>query len=85
MNDNEARVNVTYAGANGDLPDPVDFDATDGDVRAMVSEAIRSGSIPGIPHRQDATLEDFVVDRFRANEQRPYPAIFVRPKTPFGG
>ena len=85
MNENEARVNVTYGGANGDLPDPVFFDSTDADIKAMVAEAIRSGSIPGIPHRQDATLEDFVVDRFRANEQRPYPLVQIRPKTPFGG
>ena len=29
-------------------------------------------------------LNDFVVDRFRANGQVPYNRIFLRPKTPFG-
>jgi hypothetical protein len=80
----EARVNVTYAGQNGDLPDPVSFDATDGDVKQWLTEAISNGGIPGIPEVQ-ADLRDFVVDRFTATETRPYNLLQVRPKTPFGG
>ena len=82
---NQARVNVTYGGQNGDLPDPVYFDSTDGDVRAWVTEAVRNGSIPGIPAASDADFGDFVVDRFTATEARPYNLIQLRPKTPFGG
>ena len=81
----EARVNVTFAGQNGDLPDAVYFDSTDGDVRAMVTEAVRNGSIPGIPATADAEFGDFVVDRFASTEARPYNLIQMRPKTPFGG
>jgi hypothetical protein len=84
MEANEARVNVTYAGANGDLPDPVSFDAADGDIKQWVTESVRTGGIPGIPATATANFADFVVDRFTANEARPYNAIFLRPKTPFG-
>jgi hypothetical protein len=79
----EARVNVTYGGHNGDLPDPVSFDATDADVKQWVTEAVRTGGVPGIPS-QEADFADFVVDRFTATEARPYAAMFLRPKTPFG-
>lgn len=84
METNEARVNVTYAGANGDLVDPVFFDAADGDVRQWVAEAIRGGNIPGIAADPSVDLADFVLDRFSATDHRPYNTIFIRPKTPFG-
>lgn len=80
----EARVNVTYSGQNGDLPDPVLFEATDGDVKSWVTEAVVAGGIPGIPAATDADFGDFVVDRFAATEERPYNLIQLRPKTPFG-
>ncbi len=80
----EARVNVTWGGQNGDLPDTVSNDATDGDVRQWVTEAVRHGSVPGIPQDANADFRDFVVDRFAATEQRPYNLIQIRPKTPFG-
>ena len=80
----EARVNVTYSGQNGDLSDTVFFEATDGDVRAWVTEAVQNGSIPGIAAATDADFGDFVVDRFAATEDRPYNLIQLRPKTPFG-
>ena len=84
MNDNEARVGVTYSGEYGELPDPVLFDSTDGDVRGWVSEAIRTGGIPGIPATPGVALGDFMVERFAANATRPYNLIQIRPKTPFG-
>lgn len=80
----EARVNVTYGGQNGDLPDTVFFESTDGDVRSWVTEAVRNGSIPGISAAEDADFDDFVVDRFSPTEGRPYNLIQLRPKTPFG-
>lgn len=84
LNNNEARVNCTYAGANGDLPDTVAFDASDTDVKTWISEALRGGNIPGIAAIEQVDLTDFVVDRFTANEARPFNLIQIRPKTPFG-
>jgi hypothetical protein len=81
---NEARVNVTWAGSNGDLAEPVLFDADDNTVKGWVTEAVRAGSVPGIQLDATANFQDFVVDRFSATETRPYNLIQVRPKTPFG-
>lgn len=80
----EARVNVTWGGQNGELPDPVARDAADGDVKQWVTEAVRGGNVPGIPADRAADFRDFVVERFGPTDARPYNAIFVRPKTPFG-
>lgn len=79
----EARVNVTYKGQNGDLPDPVNFEATNGDVLGWVSEALRTGGIPGITADPTANLADFVVDRFASDADLPN-RLMIRPKTPFG-
>jgi len=81
---NEARLNITWAGQNGDLPDPVPFDSTDGDVKQWVTEAVRTGSVAGVHTDPRANFRDFVVDRFGPNAARPYNLIQVRPKTPFG-
>ena len=79
----EARVNITHAGNNADLPDPVSFDATDGDIKQWVTEAVRGG-IPGIPADPTANFADFVIDRFASNDATPWNRLIVRPKTPFG-
>ena len=84
IQDYEARVNVTYGGENGDLPDPVSFEANDADVKAWVTEAVQNGGIPGIPGDTNADFRDFVVASYEANEARPYNLIQIRPKTPFG-
>lgn len=80
----EARVNVTFAGQNGDLPDPVNFDATDADVKQWVTEAVRTGGVPGVPATENANFTDFVVDRFAPTATRPFNLLQLRPKTPFG-
>ena len=85
IGENEAMVNVTWNGQNGDLPDPVSFDATDGDILQMVTEAVQTGGVPGIPADTAANFTDFVVDRFDANDARPHKMVSIRPKTPFGG
>ncbi len=85
LHENEARLNITWAGQNGDLPDAVAYDSTDADVRQWVTEAVRHGDVPGIAADPAADFSDFVVDRFAANDTRPYNLIQVRPKTPFGG
>ncbi len=81
---NEARVNVTWAGQNGDLPDPVSVDATDADIKSWVTEAVRAGGIPGIRGDANADFRDFVVDKFAPTVENPVTRMFVRPKTPFG-
>ena len=87
MEANQARLNITYQGENGDLPDPVFFDSVDGDIKTWVTEAVTNGSVPGIPADPNADFTDFVVDRFAAStepEGRQYNLIQVRPKVPFG-
>jgi hypothetical protein len=84
IRDYEARVNVTWANQNGDLPDPVAYDTPDNTLKAMVAEAIRAGSIPGLRADANVDLTDFKVDRFPPNEQRPFNLVQIRPKTAFG-
>jgi hypothetical protein len=81
----EARINITWRGQNGDLQHPAPFDASDGDIKQWVTEAISNGSVAGIRPDAGADFHDFVVDRFRPNAQRPYNLIQISPKTPFGG
>jgi hypothetical protein len=76
-------LNVTINGQNGDYPDPVSFEATEGDIKQVAVEAIQTGYIPGIDADPNVDLTDFVVDRFAATEELP-PRLMVRPKTPFG-
>lgn len=80
----EARVNITYNGRNGDLAEPVPFDASDRQIKEWVREAVTGGSIPGVAVRGRVDLSHFVVDRFRSNGTTPYNRIFLRPSTPFG-
>jgi hypothetical protein len=84
MRHDEARLNVTWAGQNGDLPDPVPYGAAEGDIRQWAAEAIRTGGVAGIRVDVNVNLRGFVVDRFGPNEARPYNLIQIRPKTPFG-
>jgi hypothetical protein len=84
METHEARVNVTYAGSNGDLPDPVPFDTTDVVLRRLVEEAIRTGTLPGVAADEDVDLSGYVVDRFSATPEHEQNRLFLRPKTPFG-
>lgn len=84
LRDDEAMVNVTYGGSNGDLPDPVYWQSTEADIKAMVTEAVRNGGVPGIAANRDANFTDFQVDRYPPTEQRPHNLIQIRPKTVFG-
>lgn len=85
IGENEARINVTFGGENGDLPDPVRFDANDGDIKQWVTEAVRAGDIPGMRADANADFRDHIVERYTATEARPYALVQVRPKTAFGG
>jgi hypothetical protein len=79
----EANLNVTFAGSNGDLTDPIPFDATDAEIKRWAAEAVLNGNVPGID-AQTADFSDYVVDRFPAKDDLPN-RVAVRPKTPFGG
>jgi hypothetical protein len=84
IRDDEATLNITWAGQNGDLEDPIPFDAPDLVLRALAMEAVRTGGVPGIIEDINANFEGFVVDRYPATTEKPYNRVFVRPKTAFG-
>ena len=79
-----AKMNITWNGQNGELPDPVSFDASDEELRNIAEESVRSGYVPGIDADEDVDFTDFVVDRFAAVEDVPFAKVVIRPKTPFG-
>lgn len=79
-----ARLNITWAGSNGDLPDHIPYDASDAEIRTWATEAIQTGGIPGIQADPMVRLDDFVIDRFPATAEIQANRIFLRPKTPFG-
>ncbi|MFO0750162.1 MAG: hypothetical protein U1F43_31505 [Myxococcota bacterium] len=81
----EARLNITWSGMNGDLPDAVGWDLSDAALQQVALESVRAGSVPGIGADLQADFSDFVVDRFAATHEVPFNRLFVRPKTPFGG
>lgn len=84
MRDDQARLNITFGGFNGDLADPIGAELTDGDVKQIAAEALAAGSVIGVPAHSGADLRDFVVERFAPTEGFAYTRILLRPKTPFG-
>jgi hypothetical protein len=78
-----ARLSITYNGQQGDLPDPVPYDATEATIKQMATESIRDGYVPGID-AVGADFTDFVVDRFPAAAGVQFNRLSLRPKTPFG-
>lgn len=79
-----AKLNITWRGSNGELPDPVAYDSTDAMLKQMAEESVRGGYVPGIQADAAVDFADFVVDRFPATGDVIYNRIFIRPKTPFG-
>lgn len=79
-----AKLNITYDGEQGELPDWVAFDSTDAALKQMAAESVRDGYVPGIDAKADADFTDFVVDRFPAKPSLPFNRLTLRPKTPFG-
>jgi len=83
MANENANLNVTWNGENGNLPDPVPYNLTDQQVIEIAEEAVKNGDIPGINVDPNVDFDGFVVDRF--NEQGDLGArIFLRSKVPFG-
>lgn len=83
LQNHQARLNITWNGQNGELPDAIDFDATDAQILNWAAEAVQGG-VPGIAADPNANLADFVVDRFGPGNGIEYNRVAVRPKTPFG-
>lgn len=80
-----AKVNVTYAGQNGDMPSEVDPLASKEQILVWVAESLRAGDISGIPAQTHVDLSNYVVDTpCPPTPERNYPLITVRPKTPYG-
>ena len=79
-----AKLNITYRGQQGDLPDAVTYDTSDMDIKRMAAEAVRQGYVPGINAHETPDFEEFVVDRFPAHPEVPYNRLSIRPKTAFG-
>lgn len=79
-----AVLNITYNGLSADYPLDVDMNLTDGDVRRIAVEVVRSGGVRGlqIAALSDRAFDDYVVDRFRT--PRGASRIYLRPKVPFG-
>lgn len=80
---NTAFVNVTYNGYNGNLEGAVNYDASSDDIKNWVKEALRTGTVPGIPVQAEVDLTDFTIDKFAADGKLP-ARIFCRPKATFG-
>lgn len=78
------QLNITFQGVSVDIDLPLDFAATDADIKRVSLELLRTGGIPGIvdPTAADGVFNDFMIDRLRNadGEER----LFLRPKTPFG-
>jgi hypothetical protein len=79
-----AILNITYQGMSADYPFAVDPQLTDGDVRRVALEIVRSGGISGLHFAAIPSLafDDCVVDRLRTAEGGM--RIYLRPKVPFG-
>ncbi len=79
-----ATLNITYNGLSSDVPLESDGVLSDGDVKRIAVEVVRSGGVPGLHLanlREDA-FTHYVVDRFRG--PRGEERIYLRPKVPFG-
>ena len=79
-----AVLNITYNGMSADYPLDVAVNLTDGDVRRIAVEVVRSGGIRGlaIANLGDHAFDNYVVDRFETPQGGR--RIYLRPKVPFG-
>ncbi len=79
-----ATLNITYNGLSSDVPLELDGHVSDGDVRRIAVEVVRSGGAPGmhLAGLDEGAFNHYVVDRFRG--PRGEERIYLRPKVPFG-
>lgn len=84
IGDDEAIVNITWNGENGYMQQAVHYDADNNRIRAWAEEAIRTGSVPGIPADPDVNLENFEIDKYSRGAGRAINTMFIRPKVALG-
>lgn len=79
-----AVLNITYDGLSADYPLDLDMNLTDGDVRRIAVEVVRSGGVRGlrVANLPERAFDDYVVDRFQTPQGGH--RIYLRPKVPFG-
>ena len=79
-----AVLNITYNGLSADYPMPLDYQVSDGDIRRIAVEVVRSGGVPGlmIANLSERAFDNYVVDRFATPQGGE--RIYLRPKVPFG-
>jgi hypothetical protein len=79
-----AILNITYQGQSADYDLAMDTATSDGDIRRIAIEVVRSGGARGlhVPNLPTDAFTSYVVDRLRGPDgaQR----IYLRPKVPFG-
>lgn len=80
--DGEAVLNISWKGENGDLPQPIVYDASEADIRRWAAEAVRAG-LPGISPDPNVNFQDFIVERVAAKDGLPN-RVLLRGKTEFG-
>jgi len=81
---NMAMLNITYNGLSADYPLDAEMNLSDGDVRRIAVEVVRSGGVRGlmIANLSERAFDDFVIDRFETPQGGR--RIYLRPKVPFG-
>jgi hypothetical protein len=77
-------LNVTWNGISADADIHADRGMTDGDVKRVAVELLRSGGFSGLTLRDlpGNAFDHYVVDRFDTPEGGN--RMFLRPKVPFG-
>ena len=77
-------LNITYNGLSADYPLVAQTILSDGDVRRIAVEVVRSGGVRGltIANLSERAFDDFVIDRF--DTPQGGRRIYLRPKVPFG-
>lgn len=78
---NFAQLMITLEGETGQLPDAVQYDLAEDEVRRIASEAVSTG-LAGISPRQE-DFQNFVIDRMPPRDGLP-ARLHLRPKTAFG-
>lgn len=79
-----AILNITYNGLSADYPLEAKYPLTDGDIKRIAVEVIRSGGVHGlqIANLPFHAFDHYVVDRLRSRDGSE--RIYLRPKVPFG-
>ena len=84
IREDQAQLNIVWQGYQGDLPDPIPLDMNDAAILEIATEAVRNGSVPGIPADPNVRFVGYRVDRRPPEHGVNYNRVFVRNETAFG-